>query len=139
MEFAAITQTLLIDADGIYDPGDINDRMLLGMKSTIGEVELHVMAQRLAASKKAAAERGELRTPLPVGYVHDPAGEVVIDPDAEVQAAIGDLFAAFAAGGSAMVWSPRSPTGGSRCALTVGPGPGSCAGANSPTPVCWEC
>jgi DNA invertase Pin-like site-specific DNA recombinase len=101
MEFAAITQTLLIDADGIYDPGDINDRMLLGMKSTIGEVELHVMAQRLAASKKAAAERGELRTPLPVGYVHDQAGEVVIDPDAEVQAAIGDLFAAFAACGSA--------------------------------------
>jgi DNA invertase Pin-like site-specific DNA recombinase len=75
--------------------------MLLGMKSTIGEVELHVMAQRLAASKKAAAARGELRTPLPVGYVHDPAGEVVIDPDAEVQAAIGDLFAAFAACGSA--------------------------------------
>ncbi len=101
MEFAAITQTLLIDADGIYDPGDINDRMLLGMKSTIGEVELHVMAQRLAASKKAAAERGELRTPLPVGYVHDQAGEVVIDPDAEVAAAIRDLFAAFAACGSA--------------------------------------
>ena len=101
MEFAAITQTLLIDADGVYDPGDINDRMLLGMKSTIGEVELHVMAQRLAASKKAAAARGELRTPLPVGFVHDPAGEVVIDPDAEVQAAIRDLFAAFAACGSA--------------------------------------
>jgi DNA invertase Pin-like site-specific DNA recombinase len=101
MEFAAITGTLLIDADGIYDPGDVNDRMLLGLKSTMGEVELHVMAQRLAASKKAAAERGELRTPLPVGYVHDQAGEVVIDPDAEVQAAIRDLFAAFAACGSA--------------------------------------
>lgn len=101
MEFAAITETLLIDADGIYDPGDVNDRMLLGMKSTIGEVELHVMAQRLAASKKAAAERGELRTPLPVGYVHGQAGEVVIDPDAEVAAAIRDLFAAFAACGSA--------------------------------------
>jgi DNA invertase Pin-like site-specific DNA recombinase len=101
MEFAAITETLLIDADGVYDPGDVNDRMLLGMKSTIGEVELHVMAQRLQASKKAAAARGELRTPLPVGYVHDVAGEVVIDPDAEVQAAISDLFAAFAACGSA--------------------------------------
>jgi excisionase family DNA binding protein len=101
MEFAAITETLLIDADGVYDPADVNDRMLLGMKSTIGEVELHVMAQRLQASKKAAAERGELRTPLPVGYVHDVAGDVVIDPDAEVQAAIADLFAAFAACGSA--------------------------------------
>lgn len=101
MEFAAITETLLIDADGVYDPGDVNDRMLLGMKSTIGEVELHVMAQRLHAAKKAAAQRGELRSPLPVGYVHDDTGEIVIDPDAEVQAAIADLFAAFAACGSA--------------------------------------
>src|SRR6201988_337104 len=83
IEFAAITETLLIDADGVYDPGDVNDRMLLGMKSTIGEVELHVMAQRLQASKKAAAARGELRTPLPVGYVHDEAGEIVIDPAAQ--------------------------------------------------------
>lgn len=101
MEFAAITETLLIDADGVYDPGDVNDRMLLGMKSTIGEVELHVMAQRLQAAKKAAAARGELRTPLPVGFVHDELGGVVVDSDAEVQAAIGDLFAAFAACGSA--------------------------------------
>jgi DNA invertase Pin-like site-specific DNA recombinase len=101
MEFASITQTLLIDADGVYDPRDVNDRMLLGMKSTLGEVELHVMAQRLQASKRAAAARGQLRTPLPVGYVHDDDGEVVIDPDAEVQAAVGDLFAAFAACGSA--------------------------------------
>jgi DNA invertase Pin-like site-specific DNA recombinase len=101
MEFAAITETLLIDADGVYDPADVNDRMLLGLKSTMGEMELHVMAQRLQASKKAAAERGELRTPLPVGYVHDELGAVVIDPDAEVQAAIRDVFAAFAACGSA--------------------------------------
>lgn len=101
MEFAAITQTLLIDADGVYDPGDVNDRMLLGMKSTIGEVELHVMAGRLHAAKRAAAQRGELRTPLPVGLVHDEAGEIVIDPDAEVQAAIRDVFAAFEATGSA--------------------------------------
>src|SRR6185503_16261368 len=101
MEFAAITETLLIDADGVYDPTDVNDRMLLGLKSTMGEVELHVMAQRLHAAKRAAAERGELRTPLPVGYVHDETGAVVVDPDAEVAAAIADLFAAFAACGSA--------------------------------------
>jgi DNA invertase Pin-like site-specific DNA recombinase len=100
-EFAAITETLLIDADGVYDPGDVNDRMLLGLKGTMGEVELHVMAQRLQASKRAAAARGELRTPLPVGYVHDELGEVIVDPDAEVQAAVCDLFAAFAACGSA--------------------------------------
>ena len=101
MEFAAITETLLIDADGVYDPTDVNDRMLLGLKSTMGEVELHVMAQRLHAAKRAAAERGELRTPLPVGYVHDETGAVVVDPDAEVAAAIRDLFAAFTACGSA--------------------------------------
>src|SRR6478672_6194756 len=59
------------------------------------------MAQRLHAAKRAAAERGELRTPLPVGYVHDETGAVVVDPDAEVAAAIRDLFAAFAACGSA--------------------------------------
>src|SRR5258705_4667371 len=75
--------------------------MLLGLKGTMGEVELHVMAQRLRASKRAAAARGELRTPLPVGYVHDELGGVIVDPDAEVQAAICDLFAAFAPGGSA--------------------------------------
>src|SRR5512140_2410824 len=94
-EFARITGTLLIDPDGVYD------RVILGFKGTMGEMELHVMAQRLQASKRAAAGRGELRTPLPVGYVHDDAGEVVIDPDAEVQAAVRDVFAAFAACGSA--------------------------------------
>jgi len=101
MEFCSITGTLLIDPDGVYDPADVNDRMLLGLKGTMGEVELHVMAGRLAASKRAAAERGELRTPLPVGYIHDEAGEVVIDPDAEVQAAVADVFAGFDATGSA--------------------------------------
>src|SRR6266568_3072133 len=100
-EFARITGTLLIDPDGIYDPADVNDRVLLGFKGTMGEMELHVMAQRLQANKRAAAERGELRTPLPVGLVHDDADEVVIDPDAGVQAAIRNVFAAFAACGSA--------------------------------------
>ena len=100
-EFARITGTLLIDPDGVYDPADVNDRVLLGFKGTMGEMELHVMAQRLHANKRAAAERGELRTPLPVGLVHDDAGDIVIDPDAEVQAAIRDVFAAFTACGSA--------------------------------------
>src|SRR6267378_3638062 len=100
-EFARITGTLLIDPDGVYDPADVNDRVLLGFKGTMGEMELHVMAQRLHANKRAAAERGELRTPLPAGLVHDDAGDIVIDPDAEVQAAIRDVFAAFTASGSA--------------------------------------
>src|SRR5437667_5543631 len=100
-EFARITGTLLIDPDGVYDPADVKDRRVLGFKGTLGEMELHVMAQRLHANKRAAAERGELRTPLPVGLVHDQTGDVVIDPDAEVQAAIADVFTAFAACGSA--------------------------------------
>ena len=79
----------------------MNDRVLLGFKGTMGEMELHVMAQRLHANKRAAAERGELRTPLPVGFIHDEAGDIVIDPDAGVQAAIADVFATFTACGSA--------------------------------------
>jgi len=100
-EFARITGTLLIDPDGVYDPADVNDRVILGFKGTMGEMELHVMAQRLQANKRAAAARGELRAPLPVGLVHDDAGDIVIDPDAGVQAAIRDVFAAFTACGSA--------------------------------------
>ncbi|WP_322769505.1 recombinase family protein [Frankia sp. Cr1] len=100
-ELARLTDTLLIDTDGVYDLSDFNDRLLLGLKSTMSEAELHIMAGRLQASKRAAAERGELRTPLPVGYVYDDEGRQVIDPDAEVQAAITDVFAAFAAAGSA--------------------------------------
>ncbi|MEX5713704.1 recombinase family protein [Parafrankia sp. FMc6] len=92
-ELARLTDTLLIDADGVYDLSDFNDRLLLGLKSTMSETELHIMAGRLQAAKRAAAERGELRTPLPVGYVYDDEGRQVIDPDSEVQAAIGDVFA----------------------------------------------
>ena len=101
MEFSRITDTLLIDSDGVYDPADVNDAMLLGLKGTMGEVELHVMAGRLREAKRAAAARGELRTPLPVGYVRDDVGDVLIDPDAEVAAAVADVFAGFAACGSA--------------------------------------
>src|SRR5664279_6515731 len=64
-------------------------------------MELHVMAGRLQEAKRAAASRGELRTPLPVGYLHDETGAVIVDPDAEVQAAVADLFTAFTACGSA--------------------------------------
>src|SRR5215216_1419586 len=65
------------------------------------EAELHLLAGRLQGAKRAAAERGELRFPLPVGYVYDDEGATVMDPDAEVAAAVTDLFAAFRAGGSA--------------------------------------
>ena len=101
LELARLTDTLVIDADGVYDLADINDRLLLGLKSQMSEVELHLLAGRLRESKRAAARRGDLRVPLPVGYVYDDDGQVVIDPDAEVAAAIRDVFAAFTATGSA--------------------------------------
>ena len=71
LELARLTDTLVIDADGIYDLADFNDRLLLGLKGTMSEAELHLLAGRLQGAKRAAAERGELRTPLPVGYVYD--------------------------------------------------------------------
>ncbi|MGH2743254.1 MAG: recombinase family protein [Thermoleophilaceae bacterium] len=101
LEFCGLTDTLVIDADGIYDLHDFNDRLLLGLKAQMSEAELHIISSRLQGAKRAAAERGELRFPLPVGYVYDDQGQTIIDPDEEVQAAIADLFAAFAQAGSA--------------------------------------
>jgi DNA invertase Pin-like site-specific DNA recombinase len=102
LELARLTDTLVIDADGVYDLADFNDRLLLGLKSTMSEAELHVLAGRLQGAKRAAAERGQLRFPLPVGYVYDDDGAAtVLDPDQEVAAAVADVFAAFCARGSA--------------------------------------
>jgi excisionase family DNA binding protein len=101
LELARLTGTLVIDNDGVYDLSDINDRLLLGLKSQMSEAELHWLTSRMNEAKRAAARRGELRVPLPVGYVHDEDGNAVIDPDEEVAAAIRDVFAAFAATGSA--------------------------------------
>jgi DNA invertase Pin-like site-specific DNA recombinase len=101
LEFCGLTDTLVVDADGIYDLQDFNDRLLLGLKAQMSEAELHIITSRLQGAKRAAAERGELRFPLPVGYVYDDEGQTVIDPDQEVQAAIADVFAAFAKTGSA--------------------------------------
>src|SRR5689334_18990967 len=101
LELARLTDTLLVDGDGVYDLTDFNDRLLLGLKGTMSEAELHLLAGRLQGAKRAAAARGELRTPLPVGYLHDDQGATVIDPDEEVAAAVTDVFTAFAATGSA--------------------------------------
>jgi DNA invertase Pin-like site-specific DNA recombinase len=101
LELARLTDTLVVDSDGIYDLANFNDRLLLGLKNQMSEAELHFLAGRLQGAKRAAAERGELRFPLPVGFVYDDEGTTIIDPDAEVQAAVVDVFAAFRAGGSA--------------------------------------
>jgi DNA invertase Pin-like site-specific DNA recombinase len=101
LELARLTDTLVIDPDGVYDLSDFNDRLLLGLKGTMSEAELHLLAGRLQGAKRAAAARGELRFPLPVGYVRDADSATIIDPDQEVAAAVADVFAAFQATGSA--------------------------------------
>ena len=101
LEMARLTDTLVVDSDGVYDLADFNDRLLLGMKNTMSEAELHVLAGRLQGAKRAAAARGELRVPLPVGMVYDDDNQVIIDPDEEVAAAIRDIFSGFAQTGSA--------------------------------------
>jgi DNA invertase Pin-like site-specific DNA recombinase len=101
LELARLTGTLVIDNDGVYDLSDINDRLLLGLKSQMSEAELHWLTSRMHEARRAAARRGELRSGLPVGYIYDQDGQTVTDPDQEVAAAIGDVFAAFTATGSA--------------------------------------
>ena len=101
LEFCAVTDTLVIDSDGVYDVRDFNDQLVLGFKGQLAQAELHIMGVRLQGAKRHAAERGELRLTLPVGLVYDADANTIIDPDDEVQAAIGDVFKAFWQTGSA--------------------------------------
>jgi DNA invertase Pin-like site-specific DNA recombinase len=86
---------LIADRDGIYDPGTPNGRLLLGLKGTISELELHTIRGRLTAGLLAKAERGELALQLPTGFVRDPSGIVTKDPNREVQERIALLFESF--------------------------------------------
>ena len=96
LEICALTDTLILDEDGVYDPAHFNDRLLLGLKGTMSEAELHVLRARLRGGLLNKARRGELRCPLPVGLVHDPTGQVVLDPDQQVQESVRLLFHTFA-------------------------------------------
>jgi DNA invertase Pin-like site-specific DNA recombinase len=102
LELCALTNTLICDEDGLYDPSAINDRLLLGLKGTMSEAELHYIRARLQGGILAKARRGELKLRLPIGLVYDPADQVVLDPDAGVRQAISHLFATFDATGSAL-------------------------------------
>lgn len=101
LELCALFGTLVVDEDGVYDMSDFNDRLLIGLKGTMGEAELHFLHARMIGGKENAASRGELRFPLPVGYVYDPDGKIIMDPDEEVQNTISTLFKEFRASGSA--------------------------------------
>ena len=96
LELCALFGTLLGDLDGVYDPGQYNDRLLLGLKGTLSEAELHLLHQRMQQGRLSKARRGELRVPLPTGYVRQLSGAVTFDPDEQVQHVVRLIFRMFA-------------------------------------------
>src|ERR1700694_1244360 len=101
LEFCSVVGALLIDADGIYDAAQMNDRLLLGMKGTISEMELASFRQRAQEAMKQKANRGELFMRVPIGYVRTFDDRIEKDPDERVRAVIDLVFAKFAEFGSA--------------------------------------
>ncbi|WP_254022278.1 recombinase family protein, partial [Mesorhizobium escarrei] len=101
LELAALSRTLIMDEDGVYDPAYFNDRMLLGLKGTMSEAELHILKSRLQGGILNKARRGELEMPLPIGLVYTPDARVVLDPDRQIQNTVRLLFDTFRETGSA--------------------------------------
>jgi DNA invertase Pin-like site-specific DNA recombinase len=102
IEICALSDTLLIDEDGVYDPGQYNDRLLLGFRGTMSEAELHWLHCRLVGGKLEKAQQGTLRFRLPVGLVYDAAGRIELDPDEEIQHAVRQVFEVFETSKSAL-------------------------------------
>lgn len=101
LDLCALTATLIGDADGIYDPADYSDRLVLGLKGTMSEAELHLLRGRLTAGARHKAARGELRLALPAGYAYDSDGAVVLSADEAVREAVATVFRRFDELGSA--------------------------------------
>src|SRR5436305_15044420 len=95
LDLCAVTDTLIADADGVYHPADFNDRLVLGLKGTMSEAELHLIRSRLTAGLRHKAARGELRQGVPVGFVYDDTDRVILDPDEAVIEAIATVFRRF--------------------------------------------
>jgi len=102
LEICALTDTLILDEDGLYDPSHFNDRLLLGMKGTMSEAELHMLRARLRGGILNKASRGELQVPLPIGLSYDQSGKVILTPDSQVQEALRAFFKTYKRTGSAM-------------------------------------
>lgn len=100
LELCALADTLILDEDGVYDPAHFNDRLLLGLKGTMSEAELHVLRARLRGGILSKAKRGELRGPLPIGFVYGADDKVILDPDAHVQRVIRLFFDTYRRTGS---------------------------------------
>jgi DNA invertase Pin-like site-specific DNA recombinase len=102
IELCALTATLILDEDGIYDPAGFNDRLLLGLKGTMSEAELHILKARMRGGQINKARRGELEMCPPVGLIYRTDGMIGLDPDAQVQSAIRLVFETFERTGSAI-------------------------------------
>jgi DNA invertase Pin-like site-specific DNA recombinase len=102
IELCSLSGTLILDEDGVYDPASFNDRLLLGLKGTMSEAELHIIRSRLRGGILNKARRGELEIRPPVGLVYRPDGKIILDPNIEVQNAIRMLFETFDRTASAM-------------------------------------
>jgi DNA invertase Pin-like site-specific DNA recombinase len=103
LEICALSNTLILDEDGIYDPSHFNDRLLLGLKGTMSEAELHLLRARLLGGQLNKARRSELWIRPPIGYVFDPRTcGLVLDPDEQIQDAVRLLFETFRRTGSAL-------------------------------------
>src|ERR1700681_260009 len=102
LEICALTDTLILDEDGVYDPAHFNDRLLLGLKGTMSEAELHVLRARLQGGIRNKARRGELFVRPAMGFVYNADAKLVMDPDQQVQQSVRLLFETFRRTGSAM-------------------------------------
>jgi DNA invertase Pin-like site-specific DNA recombinase len=114
LELGALTTTLGIDEDGCYDPADFNDGLLLGLKGTMAQAELHFLHARLQGGKLNKAKKGELRFPLPVGFCYDEESRIILDPDEEVRGAVGWVFRLFRETGTACAVMQRFAAGALR-------------------------
>ena len=101
LEICALADTLILDEDGVYDPTSFNDRLLLGLKGTMSEAELHVIKARLRGGILNKVRRGEYRCVLPTGLVYDQSGNVALDPDSQIRESIAHFFETFSRTGSA--------------------------------------
>jgi DNA invertase Pin-like site-specific DNA recombinase len=101
LEICALTRTLILDEEGLYDPATVNDRLLLGLKGAMSEAELFVMRARLQGGILSKARRGALKLTLPIGLCYTERDEIVLDPDLQVQASIREVFRSFELTGSA--------------------------------------
>ena len=100
LELCGVFRTLLADADGLYDPTDYNDRLLLGLKGTMSEAELHILKSRMLEGKRNKARRGELLNCPPIGYVRAADGDYQLDPDEQAQSVVRLIFDVFERQGS---------------------------------------